>query len=253
MMGSTHALMGGVAGALVAPLLGFDLVMTAASVVITAGAALVPDLDHPNSSATLAHGPITRMFSDDLRQMSAQFYKFAHTQWDDKSAAYAHDVKGTHRYLTHTAIFAAAFGLFAGVTSQIEGETQGGVMISPFRWAYILLMISFAIRGFCQFKPNRKLDRWWVRTLIGLAGALLIPITGAELGVLIMVGCLTHDLGDWMTKSGIPFLWPMKIRGMRWRRFRSPLTSSTGKGLLEPILRWVSVVLVPVAILLFQR
>lgn len=252
MMGSTHALMGGVAGALIAPALSFGPFMTVASVVITAGAALVPDLDHTNSSATLAHGPVTRMFSDDLRGLSAHCYKITHTPWDDKSAEYARDVRGTHRYLTHTGIFAAAFGLFVGVTSQIEGETRGGIMISPFRWAFVLLMTSFAIRGLCQFKPNRKLDRWWVRALIGLAGALVIPITGMELGVLIMVGCLTHDLGDWMTKSGVPFLWPMKIRGMHWRRFRSPITSSTGKGVLEPVMRWISVVMIPLVFLIFQ-
>lgn len=253
MMGSTHALMGGVAGALVAPALGFGPLMTAASVVITAGAALVPDLDHPNSSATLAHGPVTRMFSEDLRALSANLYKVTHTRYDDLSAEHARDVRGTHRYLTHTGIFAVVLGIFIGITSQVQGETRSGTLISPVRWAFVALMISFAIRGLCQFKPNRKLDRWPVRTVIGLAGALVIPITGKELGILIMVGCLTHDLGDWMTKSGIPFLWPIKVRGMYWRRYRAPLTSSTGKGHLEPILRWVSVIAAPAVFVLFQR
>lgn len=242
MMGSTHCLTSALAAVSVAPLLGLGPGQTLASAVVAAGAGLIPDLDHHNSCATLAHGPVTKIFSSDLRQLSQFAYRMTSTTWDDKSAAYSHDAKGTHRYLTHTGSFAVALGLIIGLAS---GWT-------PFRLAIVMLMISFAIRGVCQFKPNKKLDHWVVRTVIGAAGAYLVPMDHWTLGILITLGCLTHDLGDWMTKAGVPIFWPLKIRGMYWRRYRFVITSSTGHGHLEPILRWSSVVGAPIVFMIYR-
>lgn len=38
------------------------------------------------------------------------------------------------------------------------------------------------------------------------------------LGMPLAVGCLAHTLGDAMTHSGVPLLWPFVSQGRRWRR-----------------------------------
>lgn len=48
------------------------------------------------------------------------------------------------------------------------------------------------------------------------------------LGPVLGLGCLVHVLGDALTRSGVPILWPFVSRGRRWRRLRSPLPFRTG-------------------------
>jgi membrane-bound metal-dependent hydrolase YbcI (DUF457 family) len=65
---------------------------------------------------------------------------------------------------------------------------------------------------------------------LGLAG-LRWPLVGAWwwLGLVLGAGCLVHTLGDALTHSGVPLLWPFASRGRRWRRVGAPLRFSTGK------------------------
>jgi inner membrane protein len=58
---------------------------------------------------------------------------------------------------------------------------------------------------------------WWVFQQANWHNELAIPlVTG------IATGYLSHLLGDWLTNSGVPLLWPSK------RRFVSPLKLCTG-------------------------
>lgn len=36
------------------------------------------------------------------------------------------------------------------------------------------------------------------------------------LGMAVGVGAVMHCLGDAITKAGVPFVWPIPIRGKRW-------------------------------------
>ena len=51
------------------------------------------------------------------------------------------------------------------------------------------------------------------------------------LGIAVAVGCFTHCLGDAMTESGCPFLFPVPIAGETWYELRppKPLRLRTGK------------------------
>jgi inner membrane protein len=58
------------------------------------------------------------------------------------------------------------------------------------------------------------------------------------------IGYLSHLLGDWMTPSGIPLLWPSRMK------FRAPITFFTGgtvektvAGVLGVVLLWIGDVL----------
>jgi membrane-bound metal-dependent hydrolase YbcI (DUF457 family) len=59
--------------------------------------------------------------------------------------------------------------------------------------------------------------------LVGLGTALL---AGERLGLLVgaamAAGCFAHCLGDALTLSGCPFLWPVPIRGETWWEIRPP-------------------------------
>ncbi|GAB3488892.1 metal-dependent hydrolase [Nocardiopsis coralliicola] len=60
------------------------------------------------------------------------------------------------------------------------------------------------------------------------------------LGLTVAVGSLTHIVGDWLTKSGVPLAWPLQVRGARWHMLRSPLPFVTGDSWAEASIRAVS-------------
>lgn len=85
-------------------------------------------------------------------------------------------------------------------------------------------------------KTARRL-RWWARwckRLAWLTGLVHLPIapvgalvvvavmwrwpapSGWWLGYAVGAGCLVHCLGDAMTKSGVPLLWPWPVQGQVW-------------------------------------
>ena len=42
------------------------------------------------------------------------------------------------------------------------------------------------------------------------------------LGLAVGSGVLAHTLGDALTRSGCPLLWPLAVGGQRWRRIGLP-------------------------------
>lgn len=67
---------------------------------------------------------------------------------------------------------------------------------------------------------------------LAVAGALLLvgqwwppAATCAWLGAPVGFGCLMHIGADFLTKEGVPLLWPLKVGGKRWRRFHIPLVA----------------------------
>lgn len=231
MMGSTHATTGLPVGVLLVGGLGGSPIEMAAGAVLCAGAALASDLDHGNSCATLSHGPFTEIPSKILVRVSKITYRSTRTAWE-RSHLPQHD-PGGHRYLTHTGIFALITGVI----------TYGLSTFWPIRMMIASLLISFAIRGMCQALPgSNKIDKWPVRSTVSALGACLLPVSPIMLGAIMTAGILTHIGADSLTKAGVPFCWPIKIRGQRWCRLRSPMTITTGKSRAEPIISWVSMI-----------
>lgn len=229
MMGATHAATGIPVGVLLVGLSGGTPVEMAAGGILCAGAALASDLDHGNSCATLAHGPFTGIPSKVIVRISKLSYRSTRTAWE-RSHLPQHD-PGGHRYLTHTGIFAMAAGV----------ATYAGSSLHPIRLVISFLLISFAIRGMTQALPgSNKIDKWPVRTLVSGLGAWLLPVAPIIFGLLMTAGILTHIAADSLTRAGVPFLWPVKIRGQRWCRLRAPFTITTGKSRAEPIISWLS-------------
>ncbi|RAS57836.1 LexA-binding, inner membrane-associated putative hydrolase [Lentzea atacamensis] len=106
-----------------------------------------------------------------------------------------------------------------------------------------------------------RLGTWMTAVLLASVGAWLSAIVATNgdaatataaaldqsagwLGIAVGAGCLVHCLGDAMTKSGCPILWPLMINGERWYDLRLPklLRLRTGS--------WVEHVLIYPAVLI---
>lgn len=208
MMGRTHALTGAVAGLAVAPLARLDSTPhVAAFAVITAGWALVPDLDHPSSSATRLLGPITRALSFGLRKATGAFYRLTKGPNDEA---------GTHRTVTHCGLFAVLVGALLGWLGTVSPWT------------------TVAVAGFGLLLAADRLGNWLLAVALG--GLLLWAGTGTSpaamlatagelswtVGLAAGLGCLVHTLGDMVTISGAPLLFPIPIAGETYAEIRPP-------------------------------
>jgi hypothetical protein len=120
-----------------------------------------------------------------------------------------------HRALTHTAVGALATGVLVAYTCARLGQPAALVVVA--------LAVALAVRGVVPTK--------WRGTLgAAVAGAVaaglafrLGPTSGWWwLGVPAGFGVLAHIVGDGLTKSAVPLLWPAKIRGCRWFPCGSP-------------------------------
>lgn len=208
MMGRTHALTGLCAGLAVSPLLVGTLAQALLFAAVTAGYALLPDLDHPGARASRLLGPVTGVLSRGVRAGSRWLYARTKGPRDERH-------RGEHRHATHT----VAFALLAGTTAAL-GTAWGGVWVPV---GIVVLGILFAVDALGD----------WVLVAAGICGAAwwgsvgddvlgTVTGTGPLLGIAVALGCVTHCLGDAVTLSGCPFLWPLPIAGETWFEVRPP-------------------------------
>jgi membrane-bound metal-dependent hydrolase YbcI (DUF457 family) len=191
-LGKDHALSGAVAFAALAPLAvnvtGPELAL---GTVLTAGAALLPDLDEPGSTISRGAGFLTMGFAHVVR-------------WAARG----------HRRGTHSLLGAAAF----------TGLAFLGVITAPGRillLAFLALMISCALRASRAVRGHRP-------DIVGLAAAAGLYFGHVNLAfapACVLLGVLSHILGDMATHGGCPLLWPVSDRDFH----DTPLAFTTGK------------------------
>ncbi|GAA4928560.1 metal-dependent hydrolase [Streptomonospora halophila] len=239
MMGGTHALTGALAGVALGAAAGGGLVELVWCGLVGAGAGLLPDLDHPEATATRSQGPASRAVSRGVRALSSAAWRVTRTPRDDGGYR---DGAGAHRHLTHTAPACAAMGVLAGLGAL---HSWGAAVV-------LWLLVSLGLRGLGQCLTGRDraaLSSWLTVSL----GALLItgvvagvaPPHPVLLGAVVAVGAWVHVLGDWLTSQGVPLAWPMRVRGKRWWMHRSPLPFRAGNVWQERAVRWACAVGVP--------
>lgn len=191
---------------------------------LTAGAALIPDIDCPGATVTRTFGPLSELLSENMNDLSAWVYEKTKTELDE-------DRDGGHRGLTHTWPFALALGgacalfaqvawcllviLFACICLTLQGLLG--------KHARLRLPLPRALRHLDDFLPD-KLALWIVSA--ALAGALwfwLPPeFSPGAIGALVGFGCMVHCWGDSLTLMGCPWMWPVPIAGQRWYPIGSP-------------------------------
>jgi len=238
MMGRTHALTGWCAGLAIAPLVGAGTVEQAVLfAVTTAGFALLPDLDHPHARASKLLGPFSRVLSWLLRRTSAALYALTKGPRDEKRT-------GTHRHLSHTVLFAVGLGALASAGTAAGGPYAVGAV------AVLGLLLAEDALGDWLLLVSAGGVTWWLYQAGPNPTAQLEDLSG-WLGVAVAAGCVTHCLGDAITESGCPFLFPIPIAGETWYELRPPkaLRIRTGKKverlLIFPVFAVLAVLLVP--------
>ncbi|MEX2621923.1 MAG: metal-dependent hydrolase [Egibacteraceae bacterium] len=201
MMGRSHALSGAAGWLALAPPLAAatDIPMEpaglAAGAVVTAGAALLPDLDHPSSTVARALGPVSQLLAVAIATLA-----------------------GGHRQATHSLVFVAAVaaGVWAGMLSpakDVVALATGG------------LCVGLAIRalGPQQLRGGGVIDLTlvaWTVALTGIGWVHLGPVPW--LPAAVALGAALHLAGDCLTPQGCPLLWPHPAR-CAW-----PVLSRTG-------------------------
>lgn len=252
-MGMTHALSGAALFLFLAaffPLVSIQALGTdnkwvfALALVVTAGAALLPDLDNSASTAKSSLGYLGDGLSVLFRSTSSVLQTTVRLKRDD-------DSPNPHRGFYHTLPGAALLGLlvFLG-TRMTTGElvfpwvgtlTHGGFFALIIAWLHlhmalaglakditkkikkkagpfgelVALLVSFTLTFLLFGQLPKDLDYWW-------------------LGVSVALGCLIHILGDMFTTAGVPILFPLPIRGKLWWTVR--LTPIRAGGVVEKYL-----------------
>jgi hypothetical protein len=239
MMGRSHALTGWCAGLAAAPVLGqHDMAGTLVIASVTAGFALLPDLDHRSSTASRLLGPITGALSWVVRRSGSVIYNATKGPRDEPASE--------HRTWWHTALAAVLLGV-----ATTAGISAGG------RWAVLVvgligLLLAAAALGDWILLPAAVAAVLILADChgdLGMLGARM-DSRDIQLGCAVALGCLVHDLGDALTRSGCPVLFPILIAGETYYEIRPPriLRFRTG-GPTETALFYVA--FVPAAIVLF--
>jgi membrane-bound metal-dependent hydrolase YbcI (DUF457 family) len=253
-MGHTHVL-SGVAGwlALGPPLLaaadgashlaGADLPSVspgglAAGVLVAGGAAMWPDVDHPSATIARTYGPLWQPVARVAEALSG-----GHREGTHSLAFLALTAAGATAALWSPIATGALVGVFVGLClaglgagppprrDDEEGNVVARVHVKAQRGDSAFLYGSPQSRAPRRRpRPSRTPLRFLkgyavpVTVLAGLAAWGWAAANGTSgfwwLPVAVSLGCLLHDVGDWCTSSGVPWLWPAR-REWRGRRLKS--------------------------------
>ncbi|MEV6315316.1 metal-dependent hydrolase [Streptomyces sp. NPDC051776] len=222
MMGPAHSLSGaaawlGVGAAAAAAGRPMPWPVLVVGALVCAGAALAPDLDHKSATISRAFGPFSRGLCGVIDKISYSVYKATKTQSDPRRS-------GGHRTLTHTWLWAVLIGagtavlgmaggrwavlgiLFVHMVLAVEGLLWRAARVSSDILVWLLGATSAWILADILNKPGNGAD--W-----------LFSAPGQEylwLGLPVVLGALVHDIGDALTVSGCPVLWPIVVGRKRW-------------------------------------
>lgn len=160
-----------------------------AGAVVAAGAALLPDIDHP--SATIARSAGTA----------------------SKLASSAVGLATGHRGATHTLLAVVVFTVLGALAASLgwtwDAPVVGHVQVGPV--VIVTVLCVFAVRAMKVVRGS--LMPWIVGLAAGLLTGIAAPETSAWLPVAIGLGALVHLLGDLVTTDGIPFpTWPLVLK-----------------------------------------
>lgn len=222
MMGPAHSLSGaaawlGVGAAAAAADRTMPWPVLVVGALICAGAALAPDLDHKSATISRAFGPISKAICEIVDKLSFAVYKATRKPADARRT-------GGHRTLTHTWLWAVMTGGAAAAIAALGG-----------RWGVLALLfvhMVLAVEGLLWRAARVSSDVlvWLLGATSAwiLAGVLDQPGNGSDwlftapgqeylwLGLPIVLGSLVHCVGDALTVSGCPILWPIPVGRKRW-------------------------------------
>lgn len=235
MMGPSHSLSGlavGLAGVAIynsnVPTASqIDPVVAIMGIIITAGAALAPDIDSHSATAVRSFGVFGELAHKLVNGLSVGLHSATRTKYDSKTT-------DGHRTLFHTIIMALVAGVVTTllclptwpITLWGHEATFGQLMAIILMAIYLNLMLAGIFDKVIK-NVRRKYGPYILMAfslITTLVVSFFLPASGetsgistyAWLGIAVALGNLTHLAGDAITKAGIPAFWPLKIRGKRW-------------------------------------
>jgi len=228
MMGPAHSLSGAAAwlglGAAVA-VAGHPMPwpVVVVGTLLCAGAALAPDLDQKSATISRAFGPLSHALCGVIDKLSTVVYNSTRSRGERRGS-------GGHRTLTHSSRWALLIA--DGFSTAAAIWDRWGVLVILF------IHVVLAVEGLLWRMARVSSDVlvWLLGAACAwiLAGVLEEPGNGADwlfsgagqeylwLGVPIALGALVHNIGDALTISGCPILWPIPIAGKRWYPLGTP-------------------------------
>ncbi|GAA2617055.1 metal-dependent hydrolase [Streptomyces axinellae] len=228
MMGPAHSLSGAAAwlgvGAAAAALdhpMPWPVVVVGA--LICAGAALAPDLDQKSATISRAFGPISHALCGVIDALSTAVYNGTRSRGERHRA-------GGHRTLTHTWPWAVFIG--AGFSAAAAVWDRWAVLIILF--IHMVLAVEGLLWRMARVSSDVLVWLLGAASAWILAGVLDKPGNGSDwlftgdgqeylwLGLPIVLGAMVHNIGDALTVSGCPILWPIPIAGKRWYPLGTP-------------------------------
>lgn len=178
-------------------------------VAVTGGAALLPDLDHPSATAARSLGIVTGLVAVAVDAASLAIYRATRMGGDPAER------QSGHRLVTHTVPGCLLASLVAASLCLVH-PIAGAVLCCLLAG---LLSLGLRLLG-CGLGTLGGLLAWWSLDHEG-GWWWLVPLA-------VLVGCLVHVLGDTITDSGTPLLWPLVRGGRRWRLVTTPVTFAAG-------------------------
>lgn len=201
MMGRQHALTGVLAATCTAYLTKTDVPTFVLLCTTLPGTALLPDIDHPDSTVSNVYGPLTRTFALVLDHRKQ-----------------THSIPGVLAF--STAVYAAAQFADEPVNSPVWWLSRS-VLFLVLTLIYASTLRLFHIKGWLDdFLPLP------VCAMITYGEPVLVqlgiqPFPFQDLPQLVALGMFVHIVGDWVTKQPIPLLWPFSSKGSSLKLFKA--------------------------------
>jgi membrane-bound metal-dependent hydrolase YbcI (DUF457 family) len=196
MLGHSHSLSGAATGAAAGMfVLHLPLTGTAALAGLTAGMALLPDLDSVGSCSARSLGLLSEAVAWVIRLVS-----------------------GGHRHGSHSLVGIAAFTGLAWLACAFRSDIAGK--------AGLALLITLAVSSGLE---ALHLTNGHTADALGIAAAAAVVWAGWGLALVplaVALGCAAHLAGDALTDSGIPLLWPLSM--YRFKAWPEPFSFTTG-------------------------
>jgi membrane-bound metal-dependent hydrolase YbcI (DUF457 family) len=190
MMGRTHALTGTLGAIGISFYVPLSIPEALTAVVITTGAALLPDIDHPNSTVSKSLGPITVAFCWLMTLVS-----------------------GGHRRGTHSIAGILALGAVAQAGVMYRNTGAGQVALCT----TMILAIAGAVR--LLRIPGWLDDLAPIPIVIALVCLTRVPLDIVPAALIL--GCAIHVLGDIITLTGCPIWWPFSDERVKLGLFKT--------------------------------
>jgi hypothetical protein len=204
---------------------------------VAAGAALGPDIDSYGSTVVRSFGFVGRAMYWIANSLSLAVYNIVRTPRDEPK-------ENGHRTLFHTSLMAIIIGGLTALATSATGSVDvfgkhmtwgalnsliimaiflnlgiGGLFVKPIAKA----KSNFGILGPYVMMAVTATAVWMFSSFTNFIPAASTQVAGYSwLGLAVFFGWMMHLAGDFITKMGVPLLFPLPWKGRLWWNFATP-------------------------------